>query len=100
MSFPANMALRQNVLDHQHDYPQAAKVAMDSSYADDGLVGADFVVDAIRLREGLQELFSLGGFTLRKWKAGDVAVARSILLQYRDEQSSHLIHYPEAFTKV
>ena len=55
-SFAGDMALRQSVL--EHDYPQAANVAMDSFYVDDGLVGADSVEDAIRLHEDLQKLFS------------------------------------------
>ena len=99
-SFAANMALRRNVLDHQQEYPQAAKVAMESFYVDDGLVGADSVDDAICLRKDLQKLFSLGGFKLRKWKASDATVAQSIPLQFRDKEPSHLIVYSEAFTKV
>ena len=94
------MALRRNVLDHQQEYPQAAKVAMESFYVDDGLVGADSVDDAICLREDLQKLFSLGGFKLRKWKASDATVALSIPLQFRDKEPSHLIVYSEAITKV
>ena len=61
-SFAANMALRRNVLDYQQEYPQAAEVALESFYVDDGLVEADFVDDAIQLRGALQKLFSLGGF--------------------------------------
>ena len=99
-SFAANMALRRNVLDHQQEYPQAAKVAMESFYVDDGLVGADSVNEAICLREDLQKLFSLGGFKLRKWKASDATVAQSIPMQFRDKEPSHLIVYSEAFTKV
>ena len=77
------MALRQNVLDHQREYPQAAKVAMELFYVDDGLAGAHSVDDEIRPREDLQKLFSLGGFTLRKWKPSDATVAQSIRLQFR-----------------
>jgi len=99
-SFAANMALRQNVLDHQLDYPQAAIVALEGFYVDDGLVGAESVQDSIRLRKELQELFSLGGFTLRKWKSSSAAVARSIPLRFRDEESSQVIQYSDAFTKV
>ena len=42
----------------------------------------------------------LGGFTLRKWKASSADVARSIPVQFRDEEPSQLIQYSEAFTKV
>ena len=98
--FAANMALRQNILDHQQEYPRAAAVALESFYVDDGLVGAESVQDAIRLREALQKLFSLGGFTLRKWKASSADVARSIPVQFRDEEPSQLIQYSEAFKRV
>ena len=77
-SFVANTALGQNVLHHQQQYPQASIVALDGLYVDDGLVGADSVQDEIHLCEELQELFSLGGFTLRKWKSSSAAVAQSI----------------------
>ena len=79
-SFAANMAVRQNVLNPQHEYPQVGKVAMESLYVYDGLVGADSVDDAIPLRGSLQKIFSLGGFTLRKWKASDATVAQGIPL--------------------
>ena len=49
-SFAANMALRQNALDYQHKYPQAAKAALDDFYIDDGLTGEDTADDAIRLQ--------------------------------------------------
>ena len=52
-SSAANLALRQNILDHQHDYPQEADVAMELFYVDDGLVGADSVEDGICLCEDL-----------------------------------------------
>ena len=64
-SFAANMALRQNVLDHAQSHPQAAQAALDTFYVDDGLMGADSVEEAIRLQAQLQELFELGGFVLR-----------------------------------
>ena len=78
-SFTANKALKQNVLDHEREYPQAAIVAHEAFYVYDGLVGAESVQNAIRLREELQELFSLGGFTLRKWKSSSAAVAQSTM---------------------
>ena len=73
---------------------------MELFYVDDGLVGTNSVEEVIRLCEDLQKLFTLGGFTLRKWKASDAIVAQSIPLQYCDEEPSHLIQYSEAFTKV
>ena len=48
--FAANMALRPNALDHQLEFPRAAKATLESFYVDDGLVGADSIEDAIQLR--------------------------------------------------
>ena len=47
--FSANMALRQNLLNLQEKYPQAAQAVLDGFYMDDGLVGADSVDDAVSL---------------------------------------------------
>ena len=63
-SFAANMALRQNALDYQHEYPQAAKAALDDFYIDDGLSGEDTVDKAIHLQKDMQSLFALGCFRL------------------------------------
>ena len=98
--FAANMALRQNALDHQLEFPRAAKATLESFYVDDGLVGADSIEDAIQLREELQHLFSLGGFELKKWKTSNKTVEQSIAKPFRDEQSSCTIKYAEQFTKV
>ena len=64
-SFAANMALKQNALDYQQKYPQAANAALEAFYVKDGLVGADSVDSAIYLEKELQCLFMLGGFQLR-----------------------------------
>ena len=63
-SFAANMALRQNTLNHLETHPQAARVALESFYTDDGLIGTDTVPEAIRLRRTMQQLFKLGGFNI------------------------------------
>ena len=63
-SFAANMALRQNTLDHLGTHPQAALVELESFYTDDGLMGADTVPEAIHLRRTMQQLFKLGGFNI------------------------------------
>ena len=58
-SFVANMALRQNALDHQEVHPEAANTALEAFYVGDGLVGVNSVDGAIKLQEELQCLFSL-----------------------------------------
>lgn len=48
--FAANMALKQNALDHAIDYPLAAEAVHTSFYVDDGLTGADTVERAVELQ--------------------------------------------------
>ena len=52
-SYAANMALRQNALDHSGSHRQAAQAALKSFYVDDGLLGADTDHGAVRLRREL-----------------------------------------------
>lgn len=40
-SFVANMCVRQNALNHAHEFPLAAKAVNESFYVDDGLTGTD-----------------------------------------------------------
>ena len=77
-SFAANMAVKQNALDHASEYPQAAEVVEKSFYVDDGLTGADSVQEAIELQRQLQELFSKGGLLLRKWNSSDLLVLQHL----------------------
>ena len=63
-SFAPNMAMWQNAVYYKESNSLAAQAILDSFYVDDGLTGADSKRKAIILQEELQELFSLGGFTL------------------------------------
>lgn len=73
-SFAANMSVKQNALDFEMEYPQAAEAVKTSFYVDDGLTGADSVDQAIQLQGQLQESFKKGGFLLRKWNSSDPTV--------------------------
>ena len=99
-SYAANMALRQNVIDHSESYPQASQAALKSFYVDDGLLGADSDHEAIQLRRDLQHLFKLGGFTLRKWKSSEGDVLSSIPEDLRDPKMKQEISYQDQYTKV
>ncbi len=88
-SFAANMALKQNAIDHAEEYPLAAAAVHGSFYVDDGLVGADTSEEARKLQKQLQELFARGGFLLRKWKASDPAVLEHLSPTLLDPQPSH-----------
>ena len=64
--FSSSMALRQNHIDHKESHPDAYQVVLNSFYVNDGLTGVDSIHEAVKLRDELQMLFYLGGFTLRK----------------------------------
>ncbi len=49
-SFAANMAVKQNAVEHAVEFPLAAKRVHTSFYVDDGLTGADSVQEAIELQ--------------------------------------------------
>ena len=80
LSFAANMSVKQNAIDFAMEYPLVAKVVerIKSFYVDDGLTGADSVPEAIELQKQLQDLFSRGGFLLRKWNASDPTVLQHL----------------------
>ena len=99
-SFAANMALRQNALSQLEVRPQAARVALESFYVDDGLFGADSTHEAVQLREEIQELFKSGGFKLRKWKSSEREVLASVPEDLRDTGLKQEIHHPDEYTKV
>ena len=99
-SFAANMAVKQNALDHASEYPQAAEVVEKSFYVDDGLTGADSVQEAIELQRQLQELFSKGGLLLRKWNSSDLLVLQHLPPDLKDSQSMHTMPTSDEYTKT
>ncbi len=79
-------AVKQNAIEHEVQFPLAARVIKQSFYVDDGLTGADDVELAIRTREELQQLFQKGCFTLRKWNSSSPAVLKTIPAELRDTE--------------
>ena len=98
-SFVANMAVKQNALDFALEYPQAV-TAVEKSYVDDGLTGADSIEEAIQLQKQLQELFSRGGFTLRKWNSSEAMVLQHVEPELRNSQVLQAIPDPDEYTKT
>ena len=99
-SFAANMAVKQNAIDHAEKYPQASRAVLESFYVDDGLTGADTLADAVELQGQLQCLFDIAGFTLRKWKSNLPAVLKQVPPDLRDQQPCLEIGEVSEFTKV
>ena len=99
-SFAANMAVKQNAIDLAHKYPLAAKAVDDSFYVDDGLTGADSTEEAKQLQKQLHNLFSQGGFLLRKWNSNDPAVLQHLAPELKDARTKHAITDVETYTKT
>ena len=60
--FAANMAVKQNAIDHAQEFPFAAEIARKCFYVDDCLTGADDPKSALTLQQQLTSLFARGGF--------------------------------------
>ena len=99
-SFAANMTLKQNAINHRESHPKANQVVVGSFDVHDGLTGAESVEEAIKLRTELQELFRLGGFTLRKWKSSDRDVLSSIPEELTDPTTTQEIILEDDYIKV
>ena len=94
------MCVKQNALDYSMEYPNAAKVVRDSFYVDDCLTGSDSIQGAIELQSELQELFSRGGFLLRKWNTSEPSILQHIAPELRDAKCTLSISNPDQCTKT
>ena len=99
-SFAANMAVKQNAIDHATEFPQAAEVVNKSFYVDDCLTGADSVSEAIKLQTELHSLFSKGKFLLRKWNSSETEVLEHIPPDLKDTSASQSLPAPDGYTKT
>ena len=99
-SFAANMAVKQNTIFHKDSYPRAASVVRDSFYVDDGLTGASSIPEAVELQKELQELFTRGGFVLRKWKSNKSAALRHVPPHLVHQRTSRELPVDGEYTKV
>ena len=99
-SFAANMSLKQNAIDHAREYPLAVKAVHESFYVDDCLTGAESISEATKLQRQLQELFSKGGFLLRKWCSSDPAVLKHLTPELKDAPPQHPIPDANEYTKT
>ena len=99
-SFAANMAVKQNAKDYAMEYPLAAKSVQTSFYVDDGLTGANTVQEAIKLQQQLQDLFSKGGFLLRKWNSSNPLAIHHLPPDLKALKSTHEMPSTEEYTKT
>ena len=98
--FAASMAVRQNARDLAHEYPLAAETVERPFYVDDCLSGADDVKTVVTLQRQLQDLFSSGGFLLRKWNSSEASVLRDIPSELCECQNVHSISDVGSYTKT
>ena len=67
--FLASKVLLQITEDQASQFPEAAAVVQNAFYVDDCLTGASSLEEADKLQGDLNDLLSLGKFTLRKWRS-------------------------------
>ena len=99
-SFAANMAVKQNAIDHAQEFPLAAEIAHKCFYVDDCLTGADDPKSALTLQRQLTSLFARGGFLLRKWNSSDPSVLEEIPEELRDTRDVQTISDMNEYTKT
>ena len=99
-SFAANMALKQNAINKAVDYPLAANAVDQSFYVDDCLTGADSCDEAVLLQRQLQDLFSHGGFLLRKWNSSEPAILANLPPELKLSQPVQSMPDPDYYTKT
>ena len=100
-SFVANMAVKQNAMDHMHEFPLAAKVVEQAFYVDDCLTGVDSIEEGIELCRQLRELFARGDFVLRKWNSSNPKLLEETPPELRDDCTSLTISdQDEVYTKT
>ena len=99
-SFAANMAVKQNAIDHSDEFPIASNVVHKSFYVDDCLTGAQDSTSALLLQQQLTKLFSLGGFVLRKWNSNDLSVLKEIPEDLRDSREVHTFTEDNKYSKT
>ena len=98
--FAANMAVKQNAIDHAQEFPTAADVVQSCFYVDDCLTGAEDPASALHLQRQLTELLARGGFVLRKWNSSDPSVLQAIPEELRDTNSIQAISEDNGYTKT
>ena len=95
-SFAANMAVKQNTIDFALEYPKAVVAVKRSFYVDDGLAGADTIEEAIDLQRQLLDLFTRGGFLLRKWNSNKPSALQHVSSELKE---SHYTRSPDNYTQ-
>ena len=98
--FAANMAVRQNAIDHIGEFPLTAEAVLTSFYFDDSLTGADSIDEAISMQKQLQTLFAKGRFFLRRWNSNTPSVVEPINSELRDSQNVLSIMESPGYTKT
>ena len=99
-SFATNMSVKQNAFDLTLEYPQAAVAVEKSFYVDDSLTGANPIEEAVEMQKQLQDLFSRGGFLLRKWNSNQPAVSQHIPSELKDTHPTQALPSPDEYTKT
>ena len=89
--FAANMAVKQNATELVDKSLLHVAVVHNSFYVDNSLTGADDAESVITLQRQLQDLFTHGGFMLKKWNSSEPLVLQAILPELLESKKVHSI---------
>lgn len=93
-------SVHQLAQDGMLSHPLASQRMLTDFYVDDLLSGAYDVNEATVLQSQLRDLFSTGGFNLRKWASNHDEILQSIPLCDREIKTTHLIEFDETIKSL
>ena len=99
-SSAANMAVKQDALDHADKFTAASKDVYKSFYVDVCLNGAPGPASALLLQQQLTKVFSLGRFVFGKWNSNDISILKEILEELRDSSEVHTFTDDNKYSKT
>ena len=85
---------------HESELPLATTAVKESFYVDDGLISTPTEEQAILVHQELQNLFSKGGFKLRKWDSNSSKVVQAIPLEIRSARATSSLPGSNEFIKT
>nr|XP_029728573.1 uncharacterized protein LOC109397738 [Aedes albopictus] len=88
-SYLATKCVQQLLLSNQDCFPTTVEKAIKGTYIDDVITGADTVEEAKELRTQLSEIFTSGGFHLRKWASNNTAALAGVPEEGHRSESSN-----------
>lgn len=98
--YVAGRILLQIAEDQKMNYPKASAVIESSFYMDDVLTGAPTIVEALQLRQDLNQVLATGCVPLCKWRSNSAALLSSIPEELRETSELQILASPSDSQKT